>query len=82
MVNYKLHIPKNTLFYSDTEGTNRVTWSEYWTTITAEENATDSELIRLGKKNLKIQMAIGELFNPALYQTIGLENEYIEIIRP
>lgn len=82
MANYKLHLPKHTIYYSDTDGTNRTTWFEYWTTIVAKEDATDSELIRLGKDNLKKQIAQSELFNIALYQTIGLENEDIEIIRP
>lgn len=82
MANYKLHLPKHTIYYSDIEGTNRTTWLDYWTTITAKDNATDSELIRLGKDNLKKQIAQSELFNIALYPTIGLENEDIEIIRP
>lgn len=82
MINYKLHLPKNTIYYSDTDGTNRTTWFDYWTTITAKENATDSEIIRLGKDNLKKQIAECELFSIALYQTIGLENSDIEIVRP
>ena len=81
MENYKLHLPKHTIYYSDSEGTNRTTWLDYWTTITAEENATDSELIRLGKDNLRKQIAQSELFDIRLWQTIGLENRDIEIVR-
>ena len=81
MENYKLHLPKHTIYYSDSEGTNRTTWLDYWTTITAEENATDSELIRLGKDNLRKQIAQSELFDIRLWQTIGLENIDIEIVR-
>lgn len=81
MVNYKLHVPKHTLYYSDTEGTNRTTWLDYWTTVQAEENATDSEIIALGRNNLRKQIAKSELFNIKLYYTIFFENEDIEIVK-
>lgn len=81
MTNYKLHLPKHTLYYADTEGTNRTTWLDYWTTVTADDNATDNQIIRLGKENLKKQIAESELFDIRLYQTIGLENECIEVVR-
>lgn len=82
MVNYKLHLPKCSLFYTDSEGTNRTTWFDHWTTITANENATDSEIIRLGKDNLVKQIARDELFDIRLYKTIGLENDQIVVVRP
>lgn len=82
MVNYKLHVPKNTLYYSDTDGTHRTTWFEYWTTVTVEEDTPCEEIIKKGKKNLQVQIADSELFDPKLYFTIGLNNSDIEVIIP
>ena len=81
MVNYKLHLPKYTIYESKSEKTNRTTWKDYWTTITANENATDQELIEMAKNNLKIQIAQNELFNVKLWQTIFFDSSEIEIIR-
>lgn len=81
MVNYKLHLPKNTLYYSDTDSTNRTTWFDYWTTVTVAENADLNEIIKVGKNNLKKQIAASELFNIKLWNTIDFLNSDIEVIK-
>ena len=81
MVNYKLHLPKYTLYFSEKEGTNRTTWLDYWTTVQADENATYDEVIRLGRNNLRKQIAKSELFDIRLYYTIVLEDSDIEIVK-
>lgn len=80
MVSYKLHLPKNTLYYSDTDGTNRTTWFDYWTTVKAENDTSSEEIIKRGKYNLKKQIAENELFNIALWPTIDFDNSEIEVI--
>ena len=81
MKNYKLHLPKHTIYHSSSEGTNRITWLDYWTTITAEENASDYDLVKLGRENLRKQITMSELFDIKLYQTIDFDSCDIEIVR-
>ena len=81
MTNYKLHLPKHTIYHSASEKTNRTTWLDYWTTITTNDNATDNEIIRLGKDNLRKQIAMSELFEIKLWQTISFDSCEIEIVK-
>lgn len=81
MVNYKLHLPKNTTWFNCIDKQNRLTWLDYWTTITASEDATNEELIELGRKNLRIQIAQSELFDVRLWQYVSFNGDEIEIVR-
>lgn len=78
-INYKVCAKRGSsiTFYGEVE----YLYQAYWTTIKAEEGASDGEIKYLAKANLMKQIAINQFKNVRRWKHIYLDNSDLEIVR-